>query len=91
MPFTILVQNVFLHFGYQKNIKIKVYTSIILLCFFFFSFGMGVKLAPLYHRKMLDTGVQEEVFDPKREEVIKEWRKLHCEELRDIFSFSDII
>jgi hypothetical protein len=31
------------------------------------------------------------IFIPKRDEVTGEWRKLHNEELRDLFSFSSII
>ena len=30
-------------------------------------------------------------FDPKREEVIREWRKLHNEELNDIYFSPHII
>jgi hypothetical protein len=52
---------------------------------------MGVKLGLLLCRKMLDTGVLEEVFEPKKEEIIREWRKLPYEELQNIFSFPDII
>jgi hypothetical protein len=52
---------------------------------------MGVKLGLLHRRKMLDTGILEEVFEPEREEIIREWRKLPYEELHNIFSFPDII
>jgi hypothetical protein len=31
------------------------------------------------------------IFDPKRDEVIKAWRKLHNEELRDLYSPPSII
>jgi hypothetical protein len=31
------------------------------------------------------------VFGPKREEVTGEWRKLHNEELNDIYSSSNIV
>jgi hypothetical protein len=30
------------------------------------------------------------IFGPKRDEVIREWRKLHNEELNDLYSSSDI-
>jgi hypothetical protein len=31
------------------------------------------------------------IFGPKREEVTREWRKLHNEELNDLYSFSNIV
>ena len=31
------------------------------------------------------------VFGPKRDEVTGEWRKLHNEELRDLYSLSNIV
>jgi hypothetical protein len=31
------------------------------------------------------------VFEPKREEVTEDWRKLHNEELNDMYSSSNIV
>jgi hypothetical protein len=31
------------------------------------------------------------IFGPKRDEVTGEWRKLHCEELRDLYSSPSIV
>ena len=31
------------------------------------------------------------IFEPKRDEVVGEWRKLHNEELSDLYSSSNII
>jgi hypothetical protein len=31
------------------------------------------------------------IFEPKRDEVTREWRRLHNEELDDLFSSSNII
>jgi hypothetical protein len=44
------------------------------------------------HRlKVLENKVLRRVFIPKRDEVTGEWRKLHNEELRDLYSSSSII
>jgi hypothetical protein len=34
--------------------------------------------------------VLRKIFGPKRDEVIGEWRKLHVEELNDLYSSSNI-
>jgi hypothetical protein len=31
------------------------------------------------------------IFEPKRDEVAGEWRKLHIEELNDLYSSSNIV
>ena len=40
---------------------------------------------------MFENRVFWRVFGPKRDEVTGEWRKLHIEELRDLYSFPDIV
>jgi hypothetical protein len=32
-----------------------------------------------------DSRVFRKIFDTKRDQVVREWRKLHCENLRDLF------
>jgi hypothetical protein len=31
------------------------------------------------------------IFGPKRDEVTEEWRKLHCEELNDLYSSPTVV
>jgi uncharacterized membrane protein len=39
------------------------------------------------HRlRVFESGVQRRIFGPKRDEVTREWRKLHNEELNDLYS-----
>ena len=40
---------------------------------------------------MFENRVLRRVFGPKRDEVTGEWRKLHNEELRDLYSLSNIV
>ena len=40
---------------------------------------------------MFENRALRRVFGPKREEVTGEWRKLHNEELRDLYSLRNIV
>jgi hypothetical protein len=40
---------------------------------------------------VFENRVLRRIFGPKRDEVTKEWRKLHNEELRDLYSSLSII
>jgi hypothetical protein len=57
---------------------------------------MGVKLGSLgareEHRlRVFKNRVLRRIFGPKRDEVTGEWRKLHNEELNNLYSSPDII
>jgi hypothetical protein len=44
------------------------------------------------HRlRVFENRVLRRIFGPKRDEVTGEWRKLHSEELHNLYSFPDII
>ena len=40
---------------------------------------------------MIENRVLRKVFGPKRDEVTGEWRKLHNEELNDLYSLPNIV
>jgi hypothetical protein len=54
-----------------------------------------LKLFTIYHIKYSSHSklnkFQKLIFEPKRDEVTGEWRKLHNEELRDLYSSLSII
>jgi hypothetical protein len=41
--------------------------------------------------RVFENRVLRRIFGPKRDKVIREWRKLHNEELRDLYSSPSII
>ena len=41
--------------------------------------------------RVLENRVLRRVFGPKRDEVTGEWKKLHNEELSDLYSFPNIV
>jgi hypothetical protein len=63
----------------SKNLKIKIYRTIILPVVLYGSETWLLKLRE---------GLRLRVFEnrPKRNEVTREWRKLHNEELHDLYS-----
>jgi hypothetical protein len=59
-----------------------------------FSYGCETWSLPLReeHRlRVFENRVLRRIFGPKRDEVMREWRKLHNEKLRDLYSSPSII
>ena len=75
----------------SKNLKIKIYRNIILP---FVSYGCETWSLILREERRLrvfDERVFRRILGPKRDEVIREWRKLHNEELSDLYSSLNIV
>jgi hypothetical protein len=74
-----------------RNIKVKIYKAIILPVVLY-----GCEIWPLTLReehtlRVFENRVLRRIFGPKRDEVTGEWRKLHNEELHNLYSCPDII
>jgi len=70
----------------SKNLKIKIYSTIILPVVLY-----GHETWLLTLRKELRLRVLRRIFGPKRHKVIREWRKLHSEDLIDLYSSPNIV
>jgi hypothetical protein len=69
--------------GY-KNIKVR--KSIIISCFLYGCESWSLTLKKECKLRVFENRVLRKVFGPKGNEVTGEWRKLHNEELNDLYS-----
>ena len=75
----------------SKNLKIKIYRTIILPVVLYGCETWSLKLREERRLRVFENRVLRRVFGPKRDEVIGEWRKLHNEEFSDLYSLPNIV
>jgi len=69
----------------SKNLKIKIYRTIILPVVLFGCETWSLTLREERRLRVFENRVLRRIFGPKRDEVIGEWRKLHNEKLNDLY------
>ena len=75
----------------SRNLKIKIYRTIILPVVLYRCETWSLTPREERRLRVFENRVLRRVFGPKRDEVTGEWRKLHNEELNDLYSLSDIV
>jgi len=70
--------------------KIKVERNIILTFVLYGCETWSLTLMEERRLKVFENMVLRRIFGPKRDEVIEEWRKLHSEELNDLYCSPNI-
>ena len=75
----------------SKNIKIKIYRTIILPVVLYGCETWSLTLREERRLSVFDNRVQRRIFGLKRDEVTGEWRKLHNEKLNDLYASPNII
>jgi hypothetical protein len=75
----------------SRNLKIKIYRTIILTVVLYGCETWSLTLREERRPRVFENRVLRRVFGPKRDEVTGEWRKLHNEQLNDLYSLSNIV
>jgi hypothetical protein len=70
----------------QKNLKIRIYNTIILPVVLYGCETWSLTLREEHRLRLFENMVLRRIFGPKRDELTGEWRKLHNEELRNLYS-----
>jgi hypothetical protein len=75
----------------SKNIKIRIYKTIILPVVLYRCETWSLTLREEQRLRVFENRVLRRIFGPKRDEVTGDWRKLHSEELHNLYSSPNII
>jgi hypothetical protein len=74
----------------QKNLKIRLYRTIILPVVLYGCETWSLTLRKEHRLRVFENRMLR-IVEPKRDEVTGEWRKLHNEELSDSYSLPSVI
>ena len=86
-----LVQNFFSSSLLSKNLKIKIYRTIILPVVLYGRETWSLTLREEHRLRVFENRVLRKIFVPKRDKVTGEWRKLYNEELNNLYSSPNIV
>jgi hypothetical protein len=75
----------------SNNLKIGIYKTIILPAVIYGCETLSLTLREEHRLRVFENRVLRRIFGPKRDEVTGEWRKLHNQGLRDLYSSPIII
>jgi hypothetical protein len=75
----------------HKNLKIRIYKTIILPVVLYGCETWSLTLSKEHRLRVLENRVLRRIFGQKRDKVTGEWRKSHNEELRILYSSRSII
>jgi hypothetical protein len=85
------VQNLLSSRLLSKNIKIRIYKTIILRVVLYGCETWSLALREKHRLRVFEKRVLRKTFEPKRGDVMGGWRKLHNEEFHKLYSSPSII
>jgi hypothetical protein len=85
------VQNLFSSSLLSKNIKVKIYRTIILPVVLYGCESFLLTFRGEFRLRVFENRVLRRIFGPKTNEVTGEWRRLHNKELYDLYFSTNII
>jgi hypothetical protein len=75
----------------SRNVKVKIYKTIILPVVLYECETWSLTPREEHRLRVFENRVLRRIFGPQMDEVTGEWRKLHNEELHNLYSSPDII
>jgi len=70
----------------SKNIKFRIYRTIILPLVLYGCETWSLTLREERRQRVFENTVLRRIFGPKKDEVTEEWKKLHNEELNNVYA-----
>jgi hypothetical protein len=75
----------------SRNVKVKIYKTIILSVILYGCETWSLTLREEHRPWVFENGVLRRILGPNRDEVAREWRKLHNQELHTLYFYSNIV